>query len=230
MKKTVILLLALVLLAALGLSSCGALSPAGSVDDDAPLTREEKTGAAASGSSGVSVPDFSAIMAGNGGTDTVWGMQDAAARQQVIDSAKSEGFDVSFGSDGSMTVKDKDGTVYVQKPDGTWTMQGENGQSAQLGGDWPDNSFTKLLPKPDFQLAGASTSESEFSAAFQSVNADQIRSYAEKVKAKGFNIDAEETDQNVYGIVVYSYSASNADGYRVEISFASGTGAISISK
>ena len=114
--------------------------------------------------------------------------------------------------------------------DGTWTMQGEDGQTTQLGGDWPDNEFTRLVPKPGFKLAGASTSDDEFSAAFQSVNVDQVKAYAEQVKASGFTVDAEEEDQNVYGVVVYTYSAYNADGYRVEVTFASGTAGITINK
>ena len=205
--------------------------PSGSVDDDAPLVRDDSTGSTSAPENDAgNVPDFSAIMAGNGGTDTVWGMQDPAARQRIIDAAKADGFDVSFGADGSMTVKDKDGTVFVQSTDGTWTMQGEDGQTAQLGGNWPDNEFTRLVPKPGFKLAGASTSEDEFSAAFQSVDVDQIKAYAEQVKASGFTVDAEEEDQNVYGVVVYTYSAYNADGYCVETTFANGTSGITISK
>ena len=135
-----------------------------------------------------------------------------------------------FGNDGSMTVEDKDGTVLVQKPDGSWTMQGEEGQSAQFGGDWPDNELTRLVPKPDFKLAGSSASDDEFTAAFQSVTVDQIKAYAERVKAKGFTVDAEEADQNVYGVVVYTYTAYDANGCCVAISFASGTGGITIRK
>lgn len=88
------------------------------------------------------------------------------SRQQIIDAAKADGFDVSFGADGSMTVKDKDGTVIVQQPDGTWVMKDADGQTAQLGGNWPDNEFTRLVPKPGFKLAGASTSEDEFPPLF----------------------------------------------------------------
>ncbi len=230
MKKTMIRRIACLISAAFLLTSCGIAAPWSFVDDDPPLTREENTGAAAPGPSGSAIPDFSSIMAGNGGTDTVWGLQDPARKQQIIDSAKADGYDVSFGNDGSMTVEDKDGTVLVQKPDGSWTMQGEEGQSAQFGGDWPDNELTRLVPKPDFKLAGASASDDEFTAAFQSVTVDQIKAYAERVKAKGFTVDAEEADQNVYGVVVYTYTAYDANGCCVEISFASGTGGITIRK
>jgi uncharacterized protein YxeA len=232
MKKQLFGILALIVSITLLISlvSCSN-KPSGSVDDDAPLERDDSTGSTSAPENNAgNVPDFSAIMAGNGGTDTVWGMQDHAARQRIIDAAKADGFDVSFGADSSMTVKDKDGTVFVQKPDGTWTMQGKDGQTAQLGGDWPDNEFTRLVPKPGFKLAGASSSDDGFSAAFQSVNADQVKAYAEQVKASGFTVDAEEVDQNVYGVIVYTYSAYNADGYRVEVTFASDTAGITINK
>ena len=232
MKKQVFGILALIVSVTLLISllSCSS-KPGGSVDDDAPLVRDDSTGSTSAPENNAgNVPDFSAIMAGNGGTDTVWGLQDPAARQQIIDAAKADGFDVSFGTDGSMTVKDKDGTVFVQSTDGTWTMQGEDGQSAQLGGNWPDNEFTRLVPKPGFKLAVASISDDEFSAAFQSVAVDQIKAYTEQVKARGFTVDAEEEDQNVYGGVFYTYSAYNADGYHVEVTFASGTVGITINK
>ena len=232
MKKQLFGILALTVSITLLISlvSCNN-KPSGNVDDDAPLERDDSTGSTSDPENNAgNVPDFSEIMAGNGGTDTVWGMQDPATRQQIIDAAKANGIDVSFGADGSMTVKDKDGTVFVQSTDGTWTMRTEDGQTAQLGGNWPDNEFTRLVPKPDFKLSGASTSEDEFSAAFQSVDVDQVKAYAELVKARGFTVDAEEEDQNIYGVVVYSYSAYNADGYRVEVMFASGTAGITINK
>ena len=174
--------------------------------------------------------DFAAIMAGNGATDVVWGKQDEATKQAIIAVAKKDGVDVSFGADGSMTVVDTDGTTIVQKPDGTWTIKDAEGNEGQLGGDWPDNEFTKLIPKPDFELFAASTETDSFSVAFMSATIEQIRDYAAKVKAVGFDINEEVEDQEVMEMVIYSFTAENADGYTVEITFASGTSSITISK
>ena len=174
--------------------------------------------------------DFAAIMAGNGATDVVWGKQDEATKQAIIADAKKDGVDVSFGADGSMTVVDTDGTTMVQKPDGTWTIKDAEGNEGQVGGDWPDNEFTKLVPKPDFELFGANTETDSFSAAFTSATIEQIRDYAAKVKAAGFNINEEVEDQEVMGMVIYSFTAENADGYTVEITSANGTSALTISK
>ena len=174
--------------------------------------------------------DFATIMAGNGATDVVWGKQDEATKQAIIADAKKGGVDVSFGADGSMTVVDTDGTTMVQKPDGTWVVKDAEGGEGQIGGDWPDNEFTKLVPKPDFELFGANTETDSFSAAFTSATIEQIKDYAAKVKAAGFNINEEVEDQEVMGMVIYSFTAENADGYTVEITSANGTSALTISK
>ena len=174
--------------------------------------------------------DFAAIMAGNGATDVVWGKQDEATKQAIIADAKKDGVDVSFGTDGSMTVVDTDGTTMVQKPDGTWTIKDAEGNEGQVGGDWPDNEFTNLVPKPDFELFAANTETGSFSVAFTSATIEQIRDYAANVKAAGFNINEEVEDQEVMGMVIYSFTAENADGYTVEITSANGTSALTISK
>ena len=174
--------------------------------------------------------DFAAIMAGNGATDVVWGKQDEATKQAIIADAKKDGVDVSFGADGSMTVVDTDGTTMIQNPDGTWKIKEADGGEGQLGGDWPDNEFTKLIPKPDFELFAANTETDSFSVAFTSATIEQIRDYAAKVKAAGFNINEEVEDQEVMGMVIYSFTAENADGYTVEITSANGTSALTISK
>ena len=174
--------------------------------------------------------DFAAIMAGNGATDVVWGKQDEATKQAIIADAKKDGVDVSFGTDGSMTVVDTDGTTMVQKPDGTWTIKDAEGNEGQVGGDWPDNEFTKLVPKPDFELYAASGDDTFFTVAFTNATIEGIRAYAEKLKAAGFNINEEVEDQEVMGMVIYSFTAENADGYTVEITSANGTSALTISK
>ena len=82
-------------------------------------------------------------------------------------------------------------------------------------------SGTKVKPK---------TETDSFTVAFKSATVEQIRDYVTKVKAAGFNIDEEVEDQEVMGMVVYSFTAENADGYTVEITSANGTSSLSISK
>lgn len=230
MKRLLTILLSGLLI--LSLAACG--GGGGEQSGNDPLTRDDGGTQQTQGgteNSGNTAPDidFGSIMAGNGGTDTVWGQQDAATRQAILDAAKEDGYDASFGADGSLTIKDPEsGETYVQKPDGTWTFQSEDGGEAQLGGNWPDNEFTKLLPKPGFALMAANTDDRGFSVAFSDATIEQMRDYAEQVKAAGFNQNATIEDQEVMGMVIFNFSASNADGYTVEVFSASGTSGITI--
>jgi len=206
---------------------------------NAPLNREDDTsstenqGGTQSGNndpSNVGDIDIGSIMSGNGSTDTVYGQLDEASKQQIISDLAKDGYKASFGADGSMTIVDPDGTTMVQKADGTWVVKDADGGEGQIGGDWPDNEFTKLIPKPDFELFAANTETDSFSVAFMSATIEQIKDYAAKVKAAGFNINEEVEDQEVMGMVIYSFTAENADGYTIEITSANGTSALTISK
>ena len=240
-SKLFALLLALTLV--FTLAACGNGNnddPSGSQQGtNTPLNREDDTsstdnqGGTQSGNndpSNVGDIDIGSIMSGNGSTDTVYGQLDEASKQQIISDLAKDGYEASFGADGSMTIVDPDGTTMVQKPDGTWVVKDEDGGEGQLGGDWPDNEFTKLIPKPDFELFAANTETDSFSVAFTSATIEQIKDYAAKVKAAGFNINEEVEDQEVMGMVIYSFTAENADGYTVEITSANGTSALTISK
>ena len=59
---------------------------------------------------------------------------------------------------------------------------------------------------------------------------NDIKAYADKVKAKGFTIDAEEQDREVYGVTIYTYEAYNEDGYYVSVFYTSGTSGVTVSK
>ena len=243
MKISKLLALLLALTLVFTLASCGNSNnndPSGSQQGtNAPLNREDDTsstenqGGTQSGNndpSNVGDIDIGSIMSGNGSTDTVYGQLDEASKQQIISDLAKDGYKASFGADGSMTVVNPDGTTVVQKPDGTWVIKDEDGGEGQIGGDWPDNEFTKLIPKPDFELFAANTETDSFSVAFMSATIEQIKDYAAKVKAAGFNINEEVEDQEVMGMVIYSFTAENADGYTVEITSANGTSALTISK
>ena len=243
MKLTKLLALLLALTLVFTLAACGNGNnddPSGSQQGtNAPLNREDDTsstenqGGTQSGNndpSNVGDIDIGSIMSGNGSTDTVYGQLDEASKQQIISDLAKDGYEASFGADGSMTIVDPDGTTVVQKPDGTWVIKDEDGGEGQIGGDWPDNEFTKLIPKPDFELFAANTETDSFSVAFTSATIEQIKDYAAKVKAAGFNINEEVEDQEVMGMVIYSFTAENADGYTIEITSANGTSSITISK
>lgn len=175
-------------------------------------------------------PDFASIISGNAATDTVWGKQDEASKQRIIEQAKQNGYDLSFDADGGMTIKGPDGEEMRQNPDGTWVYHDENGGTQQYGGDWPENEFTKQVPKPDFDVRGASTDDDGFSVVFAEASLDEIRAYASKLKAAGFRENEELTDQEIMGVVIYTFMADNEAGYTVKLTSANGVSGLSISK
>ncbi len=243
MKKLLIILICLIMM--LSLAACMVTGEAPSGDNDAPDSVQSENGQETNPENGEnadseeseeiieSLPeiDFNAILAGNTTADTVWGKQDEATKQQIIAEAKQDGVDVSFGADGSMTVVDpENGETIVQNPDGTWTIKGEDGYVGQYGGNWPENEFTKLLPKPDMELLAASENEQEFTVGFLNATVEQVKDYVEKVKDKGFTVDAQTSDQTVGDMVIYSYTAQNDAGYTVTVSCAMGVSAVLLEK
>jgi len=96
-------------------------------------------------------------------------------------------------------------------------------------GNWPNNEFTALLPTPNFETSFATTSETAFEA-LVGATVEQLREYAEAVKDKGFTIGAETSDETFFGITTFQYKAKNSAGYEVDISYALGLGAITLTK
>lgn len=197
MKKLVLLSLSVLLV--LGLSACGNKENS----DDQSASAEEAV-------------DFEAIWAGQA-TDVVYGKTDAATKQKIIDEAKKEGIEVSFGLDGSMTMVEKDGAVMTQNPDGIWSYKDADGSEVQVGSKWPDNEYTKLIPEPDFTILLAGVEGNSFTVSFTEVTSEQLKAYVEEIKKAGFINEAEIVDQEYAGVSTYSYTAKNDSGYRISI-------------
>jgi hypothetical protein len=219
MKKALFIILALALI--FTMTACG-----GKDNDNKPGGNTPGTSQQSGATNPGNVPDLAGAIGGTGKLSEY----DAATRQAMIDAAKAEGGNLEFKSDGSVVYTDKDGSKSIQNADGTWTYEGADGEVGQYGGDWPENEFTKLLPKPDFALTAASTNANGFTVAFTNVTAAQLKAYVEQVKAKGFTVDAETEDQEVMGIVIYSYTAKNADGYEVGVFSTQGTSGLTLKK
>ena len=180
---------------------------------------------------GAASGDVGSMISGIGSSTALYSDMDAASKQAFIAEGARQGLDVSFGADGSTTiVETTDGTTLIQKPDGNWVFSDGQGGEGQIGGNWPDNEYTKLVPKPSFELYAAVIEGETFSVMFTNATIEQIKAYAEQVKAAGFNINEEVEDQEAMGMVIYSFTAENADGYTVEITSANGTSSLSISK
>ena len=180
---------------------------------------------------GATSGDVGSMISGIGSSTALYSDMDAASKQAFIAEGARQGLDISFGADGSTTIVDTtDGTTLIQKPDGNWVFSDGQGGEGQIGGNWPDNEYTKLVPKPSFELYAAVIEDETFSVMFTNATIEQIKAYAEQVKAAGFNLNEELTDENVMGMVIYSFAAENADGYSVEIFSASGSSGMRIDK
>ena len=235
MKKLLILMLALLL--AFSLVACDS---GDNPNNDDPLNRdpgtsqnggENNNGTQGGTQGGATNGDVGSMISGIGSSTALYSDMDAESKQAFIAEGARQGLDISFGADGSTTIVDtNDGTTVTQKPDGTWVVKDADGGEGQIGGDWPDNEFTKLVPKPSFELYAAAVDGDTFSVLFTNATIEQLKAYADQVKAAGFNLNEELTDQNVMGMVIYTFSAENADGYSVEIFSASGSSGMRIDK
>ncbi len=96
-------------------------------------------------------------------------------------------------------------------------VEGENGEVYQYGGDWPENEYTEAVPRPKIDVYAAGTEEEEFTVMFSGASVDDIKAYAEELKAAGFTVDPDEEDVSYGGMTVYTYSASNRDGFHVDL-------------
>ena len=172
--------------------------------------------------------DFAAIMSGQGTNQKLFDMS-SEEKAALVSEAKNSGYDVTFQPNGETRIEGE-GTVMLQKADGSWVMEDENGAQGQFGGDWPENEFTKLVPKPEFSLVAAAADETQFSVMFLNVKVEDIRAYVEEVKAAGFTVDPVTADEGTTGITMFSYSAGNAGGYKVDITLMAVTSSLTITK
>ena len=231
MKKLLSLLLALVMVFAL--AACEKDNPTTQGGEDDPLNRDPGTTQSTppAGSSTPAAnenPSFADIMNGSLPTDIIFGNLDEAAKQQIIADAAREGCTVTFDADGTMTVVAPDGFVTIQHPDGSWTYKDSEGGEGQMGGSWPDNEFTQLVPKPDMDIQYTGEEDGEFVVSFAGATLEQIKAYADKLRGAGFTLDEEVEEQAVMGMAFYSFSACNADGYQVELMYTAEISALTI--
>ena len=147
--------------------------------------------------------------------------------------AAKEGTIIEFKSDGSTIFTSKDGAVAVQHPDGRMTYKDTDGNEGNIGTGavWPDNALTRLVPKPDMTLAATNMEgDTAFAALFAEPTMEQLRAYVQKLKAAGFSKEATLEEQEAMGMKIFSYSASNSDGVKVELFSAMGTSGMNLVK
>lgn len=228
MKKTIALLLSLLLV--FSLAACGEKQE--DIKNDAPLHREDagqQEQQSKVNQPEISSVDLDAVKEGKGDSQIIWAQQDEATKKSFAEAEKEDGAEVTFGEDGSTTIKDANGDLYVQSPDGSWTFSASE-SDVKLDFGWPDNEFTALVPAPKFTVSASETDGNEFAAAFADPTIEQIKAYANELKAAGFKEGASEAEQSIGEMTIYTFSASDKDGHTVELVYTQKTSGLTITK
>lgn len=106
-------------------------------------------------------------------------------------------------------------------------QQGQSGGSAtpSRSMDWPDNQFTRKVPRPNLNIASTSLDGGKFNVGFYNASYDQVKAYAASLKAAGYNNISSENDN--LGRGTYSLTALNQTGDRIQLS-STGSGEASL--
>ena len=197
-----------------------------------------KTGNISQGDDSNEIPllDFADIMNGNGGNQIISEFT-AIEKQKIINKGIDEGIDVSFEANGSVTFKSIDGSTTKQNKEGVWTFENANGTSGQIGGEIPENELFQLIPEPDFKMLYSGEEPDKYFITFADATIEQLKEYVDLCKNSGFTINAETVDENAMTIdeslgdsPIYSYKASNMDGYTINIVYSQNMSAVLMEK
>jgi hypothetical protein len=126
------------------------------------------------------------------------------------------------GPDGKHDPTKQDDSLVIKK--GEMRLDQKDGYG-QWGGEWPDDEYTRRLPRPPLPLKSATLNEKSHSfGAFFMQNEknpqkdmEVWKGYIEKIKARGFTIDAEtyEFEKEKNGFDGHGYKAKDSAGYFV---------------
>ena len=93
--------------------------------------------------------------------------------------------------------------------------------------EYPDNEFTRLLPRPDFPIDGGYTGKAYFTFFAEKMSAADAKAYVEQLKSAGFNKEVLDSDEDD----MYMFTGQNGDGYSVFVVwFPDAGGTVSIEK
>ena len=94
---------------------------------------------------------------------------------------------------------------------------------------WPENEYTKQVPKPKFETSVGVADEGSFGI-LTAATVDQLKDYVKDLQKAGYTKNPSTTDENFMGFAVYQYEASNGKGYAVEVVYTMGMSVITIKK
>ncbi len=152
----------------------------------------------------------------SGVTDVIYANLSDAEKEEFVKEAKAEGLDVIFNDDGTTTIVYSDGSRATQQADGTFVVESE-GFEGQIGGEWPSNDMTELIPKPEKgQLLTSEIIDGTFTAMLGDCTVNDAVDYAAKLIEKGFD-DNVESDESMLETGVFTFRGENDDKNAVAV-------------
>ena len=139
----------------------------------------------------------------------------------------------TINSDGSVNPLGEDTRMVLDK--NQWRTDYKDGNYGQFGGEWPDDEYTRSIPRPDMSVAFASVNKksNSFTAMFDkgtnlSSNVTKMKAYVEKLKARGFTVDAYQSEKPEFK--AYAFRAKNSAGDFVRVNCTNATCSLSLKK
>ena len=135
------------------------------------------------------------------------------SQQEIFDILSNSDLDGWDGNWNNLTAEQKQAIENYYEALGQGIYFGENGftfeedgETVQLGGQWPSSPLLKDVPKPAFgSIFSSSVADDEVVVLYSGWTPEQLAEYVGMVKAAGFTKNAGET--NIMGIS--SYEADN---------------------
>ena len=126
----------------------------------------------------------------------------------------------TINSDGSVNPQGKDDRLLLDKEQ--MRVDRKDRGYGQFSGEWPDDEYTRRIPKPDMVLyfAFVNKKDHSFGALFKknteggNRNVAKMKAYVEKLKSRGFTINAKSREDESFG-GLYVYRAKDSTGYLV---------------
>jgi len=163
--------------------------------------------------------DIGSVLSGNFG-DFNFSALSQAERQALIAEGRAWDVDITFEANGDVWFRWEGGMEVCWRPDGSWKYTDDYGVVVEVSSKWPDNEYSRQVPKPGMPVEIATTSSEEgMYVMFSEATQAEVLAYVDQVRAAGFNIDEDFIDYAVYEMDGLSFSAYNAAGYKAEISF-----------
>ena len=158
-------------------------------------------------------------------------LREALSNPETQALLEAEGVDYDIKGD-TITFTEDGETISITSSGDTIIIESSDGESGEFsfGGDWPENEFTKLLPRPKMRLAMAAVAEGKFTVVFTDATIDKLKDYVKDLKRHGFDdVDTEE-EIAMFGMSMYTFIAENKKGYKVEITSAMGVNSMIVAK